>query len=554
MERLWLRNYPAGVPADITADGTLNDVLEEACTRFADHTAYMSMGADLRYDELERLSRHFANWLRAQGLVPGDRVAIMMPNMLQYPVAAFGTLRAGCVVVNCNPLYTARELRHQLADSGARAIVIAENFAATLQAVLPDTQIKHIVVTSVGDMLRPVKARLVNFVLRHIRKLVPAWTLPGHTVWRAALRQGSQQSYERPAIGGEDLAFLQYTGGTTGRAKAAMLSHRNMVANLNQAHAWIRPLATEGKECVVTALPLYHIFALTANCLTFLKLGASNLLILNPRDIPATVRALRRHRFTSFTGVNTLFNALLENKDFRALDFHDLHMTLGGGMAVQKTVAERWRAVTGKPLAQAYGLTEASPAVALNPLDQAEFNGSVGLPVPSTDISIRDEQGQEVPPGQSGEICVRGPQVMSGYWQQPAETERAFYPQGYLRTGDMGYVNPEGYLFLVDRKKDLILVSGFNVYPSEVEEVAATCPGIREAAAVGWPDERSGEAVRLFVIASDPTLTEKAVIDYCRRYLTGYKVPRHVVFRKDLPRSNVGKILRRKLREETLNP
>ncbi|AHV91925.1 long-chain-fatty-acid--CoA ligase [Bordetella holmesii] len=552
MERIWLRNYPQGVPADIQATGTLLDVLEEAFERFADKTAYMSMGAELRYGDVERLSRNLANWLRAQGLAPGDRVAVMMPNMLQYPLAAFGILRAGCVVVNCNPLYTARELRHQLADSGARAIIIAENFAATLQAVLPDTKIKHIVVTSVGDMLRPFKARLVNFMLRRVRKLVPAWTLPGHTTWHSALHLGSQHVYERPDVAGADLAFLQYTGGTTGTAKAAMLSHLNMVANLNQAHAWIRPLATEGKECVVTALPLYHIFALTANCLTFLKLGARNLLILNPRDIRAMVRELRRHPFTCFTGVNTLFYALLDSKDFRALDFSPLRLTLGGCMAVQKTVAERWREVTGKPLAQAYGLTEASPAVALNPLDQKDFNGSVGLPVPATDISIRDEHGQEIAPGQSGEICVRGPQVMSGYWQQAAETARAFYPQGFLRTGDMGYVDPEGYLFLVDRKKDLILVSGFNVYPSEVEEVAATCPGIREAAAVGWPDERSGEAVKLFVIATDPALTEKSVIDYCRRYLTGYKVPRHVVFRNELPRSNVGKILRRKLREESL--
>ncbi|AKQ54585.1 acyl-CoA synthetase [Bordetella hinzii] len=551
MERLWLRSYPEGVPHEIQAGGSLLDVLDEAFARFADKTAYLSLGAALGYSDLDRLSRHFAAWLQARGLAPGDRVAVMMPNMLQYPVAVFGILRAGCVVVNCNPLYTARELRHQLADSGARAIVIAENFAATLQAVLPDTQVRHVVVTAVGDMLRPVKARLVNFVLRHVKKGVPSWTLPGHSRWHAALAQGAGQAYARPAVAADDLAFLQYTGGTTGVAKAAMLSHGNMVANLNQAHAWIRPLTVDGQECVITALPLYHIFALTANCLTFLKLGARNVLILDPRNIPAMVRELRRNPFTCFTGVNTLFCALLNDKGFQALDFRPLRLTLGGGMAVQKAVADRWRALTGKPLAQAYGLTEASPAVALNPLDRQDFNGSVGLPVPSTDISIRDEQGREVAPGQTGEICVRGPQVMRGYWRQPEETAHVFYPGGFLRTGDVGYINPEGYLYLVDRKKDMILVSGFNVYPSEVEDVAASCPGVREAAAVGWPDERSGESVRLFVIADDPALTEKAVIDHCRRYLTGYKVPRHVVFRKELPRSNVGKILRRALREET---
>lgn len=546
MERIWLRSYPQGVPADIAPQGTLIDVLEQACAQFGPKPAYISMGASISYAELDQRSRDFAAWLQAQGLQPGDRVAVMMPNLLQYPIAVFGILRAGCVVVNCNPLYTPRELQHQLSDSGARAIVIAENFAATLQAVLPNTAIQHIVVTAIGDMLRPLKGRLVNFVLRHVKRVVPAWNLPGHLRWHDA-----QQSrpFTRADVNEHDLAFLQYTGGTTGVSKGAMLDHANMVANLNQAYAWIRPLTTEGEECIITALPLYHVFALTANCLTFLKVGARNVLIINPRDVNSMVAEMRRHPFSCFTGVNTLFSALLNHQGFQKLDFSKLRLTLGGGMAVQKVVADRWRQLTGKPLSQAYGLTEASPAVTLNPLDRPEFNGSVGLPVPSTEVSIRDSDGAELPVGQTGEICVRGPQVMRGYWHQAAETEAVFYPERWLRTGDMGYVNPEGYVYLVDRKKDLILVSGFNVYPAEVEDVAAACPGVREVAAVGWPDDHSGEIVKLFVIANDPALTEKAVIDYCRRFLTGYKVPRKVEFCKDLQRTNVGKIMRRALRD-----
>ncbi|OZI32970.1 long-chain-fatty-acid--CoA ligase [Bordetella genomosp. 1] len=550
MEKIWLQSYPPGVPAEIDPAiyGSLVELLEQSCQRYAGNTAFISMGATLSYAELDRQSRAFAAWLQSRGLARGDRVALMMPNLLQYPIALFGVLRAGCVVVNCNPLYTPRELEHQLADAEVSAIVIAENFAHTLAQVQPRLRIPNVVVTSVGDQLGALKGRLVDFVVRRVKRLVPAWQLPGALAWRDVTRQARGLPFTPATLTHDDLAFLQYTGGTTGVAKAAMLSHGNMVANLCQAHAWVSPLVTEGEECIVTALPLYHIFALTANCLTFMRLGASNLLILNPRDIGGFIRELSKTPFTCFTGVNTLFNALLNHPDFDRLDFSRLRITLGGGMAVQRVVAERWLAITGTPLAQAYGLTEASPAVSLNPLRDEEFHGSVGLPVPSLELSVRDKDGNELEQGQVGEVCIRGPQIMRGYWRNPEETAQAFHADGYLRTGDIGYVDHRGFLYLVDRKKDLILVSGFNVYPTEIEDVAAACPGVREVAAVGWPDAHSGEVVKLFVIRSDPQLNAQAVIAYCRKYLTGYKVPRAVEFRDDLPRTNVGKILRRELR------
>ncbi|WP_313388884.1 AMP-binding protein [Achromobacter aegrifaciens] len=553
MERIWQKSYPAGVPADIEMDGvtTLVSVVRESCRRYADKTSYISMGKSLSYAELDRLTRDFAAWLHANGLGRGDRVALMMPNLLQYPVCLFGALRAGCVVVNCNPLYTPHELQHQLADSGARVIVVADNFAATVQKALDGTAIERVVVTSIGELLGPLKGRLVDFVVRRVKRMVPAWSLPGAIRLGDALRAGAAAPFTEVELDQRDLACLQYTGGTTGVAKAAMLTHGNLVANLSQAYAWVRPLVTEGEECIVTALPLYHIFALTANCLTFMKMGASNLLIINPRDIPGLVKEMRKVPFSAFTGVNTLFNALLNNPDFARLDFSRLRLTMGGGMAVQRSVADRWRAVTGRSLAQAYGLTETSPAVTINPLDVQEFTGSIGLPVPSTDISIRDDAGQELGVGETGEICVRGPQVTQGYWQRPDETALVLYADGFLRTGDVGYVDEKGYVFLVDRKKDMILVSGFNVYPNEVEDVAALHPGVREVAAVGVPDERSGEAVKLYVIRKDPALDAETLIAHCRKQLTGYKVPRYIEFRDDLPRTNVGKILRRELKPAT---
>ncbi|MDF3859812.1 MULTISPECIES: AMP-binding protein [Achromobacter] len=550
MERIWQKSYPPGVPAEIEMDGvtTLVSVVRDSCRRYADKTAYISMGKSIRYAELDRLTRDFAAWLHANGLGHGDRVALMMPNLLQYPVCLFGALRAGCVVVNCNPLYTAHELQHQLADSGARAIVVADNFAATLQNALAGTAVERVVVTSIGELLGPVKGRLVDFVVRRVKRLVPAWSLPRSIRLRDALRAGRAAPFAEVDLDQRDLACLQYTGGTTGVAKAAMLTHGNLVANLSQAYAWVRPLVTEGRECIVTALPLYHIFALTANCLTFMKMGASNLLILNPRDIPGLIKEMRKVPFSAFTGVNTLFNALLNHPDFARLDFSRLRLTMGGGMAVQRSVADRWQAVTGRSLAQAYGLTETSPAVTINPLDVKVFTGSIGLPVPSTELSIRDDEGRELGVGESGEICVRGPQVTQGYWKRPDETALVLYADGFLRTGDIGYVDENGYVFLVDRKKDMILVSGFNVYPNEVEDAAALHPGVKEVAAVGVPDERSGEAVKLYVIRKDPGLDAETLIAHCRKQLTGYKVPRYVEFRDDLPRTNVGKILRRELK------
>ena len=552
MDKIWLKSYPAGVPAEIDPDEfrSLGDLFEQSVHRFASRTAYICMGKGITYGELDRLSAQFAGYLQGELKLPaGARVALMMPNLLQYPVALFGALRAGYTVVNVNPLYTARELEHQLQDAGADAIVIVENFAHTLEQVRARVPVKHVVVTSLGEMLGFPKSMLVDFVVRRVKKMVPPWRLDGAVRFSDALARGGRHRLQAVELGHDDIAFLQYTGGTTGKAKGAILTHGNIFANLQQAHAWIAPFMHEGEEVIITALPLYHIFSLTANCLTFFKIGAVNVLITNPRDIPGFVKELGKHKFTTITGVNTLFNALLNNPDFARLDFSNLRVSLGGGMAVQQVVAEKWRKVTGVPLVEAYGLTETSPAVTINPLDLPEFNHSIGLPVPSTEISIRDDADVEQPIGQRGELCVRGPQVMRGYWQLPEETARAFTPDGFLRTGDIAVIDDKGFISIVDRKKDMILVSGFNVYPNEVEDVVASHPGVIEVAAVGVPDERSGEAVKVFVVRKDPNLTEAELIAYCQQNLTGYKVPHRIEFRDDLPKSNVGKILRRELRD-----
>ena len=552
MEKIWLKSYPPGVPAEIDVNEfrSLGDLFDRSVKRFADKTAYICMGKSMTYAELDASSARFGAFLQSElGLPRGTRVALMMPNVLQYPIAMFGALRAGYTVVNVNPLYTARELEHQLKDSGAEAIVILENFAHTLEQVRAQVPIKHVIVTSLGEMLGFPKGAIVNFVVRRVRKLVPPWTLDGHLSFGDALARGAAHALQPVEVGHEDAAFLQYTGGTTGVAKGAVLTHRNIVANLQQAHAWISPVVTEGREIIITALPLYHIFSLTANCLTFIKIGATNVLIPNPRDIPGFIKELAKHRFTVITGVNTLFNALLNNPEFAKLDFSSLRVALGGGMAVQRAVAEKWKKITGVALVEAYGLTETSPAVTINPLDLKAFNHSIGLPISSTEVSIRDDDGIEQAIGQRGELCVRGPQVTPGYWNRPEETRRVFTADGFLRTGDIAVMDDKGFVTLVDRKKDMILVSGFNVYPNEVEDIVANHPGVLEVAAIGVPDERSGEAVKVFVVRKDPALTAEALIAHCRENLTGYKVPHHVEFHDELHKSNVGKILRRELRE-----
>ncbi len=547
----WLASYPPGVAAEISMppDATVVTLMEAACNQFAERTAYISMGKSLGYRALEQQSRYFAAWLQRSGVPKGARVALMMPNVLQYPVALFGVLRAGCVVVNCNPLYTPRELEFQLKDSGAEVIVVLENFAHTVQQVRTTTALKHVVVTSVGEMLG-WKGPLINFVLRHLKRVVPRWQLPGSLRFSAALFLGKQRDFVPQKPSPQDLAFLQYTGGTTGVPKGAMLTHSNIVANLTQVDQWMTGIILPGAELVVTALPLYHIFALTANCLTFMHQGAANLLIINPRDLKAMIRELRQHRFTAITGVNTLFNALLHAPGFARLDFSHLKITLGGGMAVQQEVALRWQQVTGCTVTQAYGLTETSPGATINPLALKIFNGSIGLPIPSTEVAIRDDAGQDVAMGVEGEICIRGPQVMKGYWNQQAETQAVFYADGFLRTGDLGTMNPQGYVFLLDRKKDMIKVSGFNVYPNEVEDTVAKHPGVLEVAAIGVTDPHSGEAIKLFVVRKDPHLTAEMITAFCREQLTGYKIPRQIEFRDELPHTNVGKILRRALKEE----
>ena len=552
MERIWLRSYPEGVPADInpTAYASIGDFFAANVDRYRDRTAYICMGQTISYGELDRLSRAFAGFLQnVTGLPRGARIALMMPNLLQYPVALFGALRAGYVVVNCNPLYSPRELRHQLEDSGAEAIVVLENFAQTLEKAIDATQVRVVVVAAVGDLLGGPRGLLVNFVLRRVRRAIPAWRLPQAVRFNRALALGRLKTVELPPVAPDDLAFLQYTGGTTGVPKGAMLTHRNMIANLQQVHAWVgRSLTSE--ETFVTALPLYHVFALTVNCFVPLMVGANNLLIPNPRDVKGFVRALQRTPFTVITGVNTLFNALLADADFLRLDFSRLHLAVAGGMAVQRAVAERWKAVTGKPLIEGYGLTEASPIVTINPFMIENYTGAIGLPMPSTDIAIRDADGRDIALGEPGELCVKGPQVMAGYWNKPDETAKVMTADGYLRTGDIARVDDSGYVFIVDRQKDMIIVSGFNVYPNEIEDVVMTHPGVHEVGAVGVPDAKSGEAVKIVVVRKDEKLTDVEIIAHCRLYLTGYKTPRHVEFRELLPRTPIGKILRRELREK----
>ncbi len=552
LNKVWLKRYPADVPAEINADryASLVELFEHAAEQYADKVAFINMGQPMTYRQLEKQSRAFAAWLQqGLGLKQGDRVALMMPNLLQYPVALFGVLRAGMVVVNVNPLYTPRELKHQLIDSGASAIVIVSNFAHTLEKVVAETPIKHVMLTRMGDQLAPVKATLVNFVVKYVKKLVPKYHLPGAVPFRSALSQGEQMTYQRPTVTNDDLAFLQYTGGTTGVAKGAMLTHRNMQANLEQTKATYGKLLRPGKEQVVTALPLYHIFALTVNGLLFLDLGGTNLLITNPRDIPGFVKELSKFPFTAITGVNTLFNALLNDANFNKLDFSTLRLSAGGGMAVQKAVAERWEKLTGHYLLEGYGLTECSPLVSVNPYDITCHTGSIGLPVPSTDVRIVDDEDKDVAPGEPGELCIRGPQVMTGYWQRADATDEVL-KNGWLHTGDIVTVDSEGFIRIVDRKKDMILVSGFNVYPNEIEDVLMQHEKVREAAAIGVPSDLSGEAVKVCIVKKDPSLTKEEVLDHCRRQLTGYKVPKIIEFRDELPKTNVGKILRRELRDE----
>jgi long-chain acyl-CoA synthetase len=551
MEKPWLKSYPPGVPAQIDSSGyrSIVDVLEQSCSKYKDRMAYHNMGAELSYSELDYLTRNFAASLQDMGLQQGDRIALMMPNILQYPVALFGALRAGLVIVNTNPMYTARELRHQLVDAGAKAIVVVENFAAVLESVRHEVPLEHIITTGVGDLLDFPKSLLVNFVLRHVKKKIPAWKLPGSERFQDVLERGKKLPLKPVNIAFEDIAFLQYTGGTTGVAKGAMLTHHNIVANVLQARAWLTQLEGESAETIITALPLYHIFALTANCLTFIYVGGSNILITDPRDMDGFVKELGRHKFTAFTGVNTLFNSLLNTKGFADLDFSTLKMTLGGGMAVQKAVADEWKKVTGVALIEAYGLTETSPAACINPVTLEDYNGYIGLPISSTDAAIMNENGEFLTAGEPGELCIRGPQVMKGYWQRPEATAEVLGDDGWLHTGDIAIMSPDGYFKIVDRKKDMILVSGFNVYPNEIEDVLALHPKVLEVAAIGVPDDKSGEVVSLFVVKKDPSLTKEEVLEFCKENLTGYKRPRYVEFLDELPKSNVGKILRRELRD-----
>jgi long-chain acyl-CoA synthetase len=554
----WLNNYPPGVPAEVDVDvySSLPDLLEEAFRKHASRRAAMCMDVAITYRDIDEMSAALGAWLQAKGLQRGDRVALMMPNIPQYTVAIAAVLRAGFAVVNVNPLYTPRELEHQLKDSGAKAIVILENFATTLQEVLDRTQVQHVVLASMGDMLGFWKGLLINFVVRHVRKMVPEFKLPidqGRSVTRfnMALAEGHRMSLQRPAMTPDDVAFLQYTGGTTGVSKGATLSHRNVIANILQTEAWFKPMLDRLGDkplTVVCALPLYHIFALTICYMMGARLGSMNLLIPNPRDIPGFIKTLQKHRVNMFPAVNTLFNALANDPEFARLDFSELVVSNGGGMAVQQATAEKWLKITGCPVVEGYGLSETSPVATSNRLDLKEFTGTIGLPIPSTDIAIRDDDGRDLPFGQAGEICIRGPQVMAGYWNRPDETAKVMTSDGFFRSGDVGVMDERGYVKIVDRKKDMILVSGFNVYPNEIEQVVNLHPGVLECAAVGVPDAKSGEAVKLFVVKKDPTLAEEDLIDYCKENFTAYKRPKYIEFRDDLPKTNVGKILRRELR------
>lgn len=551
-ERPWLAQYPEGVPAQINVDEfpSIVSVLENAIENYRDRPAFSNFGKVLTYGDIDRLSAQFAAYLLGElKLKKGDRVAIMMPNCLQYPIATFGVLRAGMTVVNTNPMYTARELKHQLDDSGASVIFVLDNFGKTVQDVVGQTQVKQVITTGLGDMIGGLKGPVMNFVLKYVKKMVPDYDIPGAVRFRDTLTLGQMHKLPEIEISPDDIAFLQYTGGTTGVAKGAMLTHRNLVANMQQAAAWVGTNAKPGHEIIITALPLYHIFALTANGLVFMKFGGLNHMITNPRDMPAFVKELKKTPFTAITGVNTLFNGLLNTPGFDEVDFSHLHLTLGGGMAVQRAVAERWKQVTGITLVEAYGLTETSPAACINPMDLPEYNGSIGLPISSTEACVKDENNNRLGVGEVGELCIKGPQVMKGYWHRPEETANVIDDDGWLHTGDMARMDEQGFFYIVDRKKDMILVSGFNVYPNEIEDVIAMMPGVLEVAAVGVPDEKSGEAVKVVIVKKDPALTAEDVKAHARINLTGYKHPRFVEFRTELPKTNVGKILRRELRD-----
>lgn len=548
----WYKHYPQGVPQEINPNqySSLVDLFDEGFKKYRDLPCFENMGKTLSYAEVDTLSQHFASFLsKSLGLGKGDRIAIQMPNLLQYPIVMFGALRAGLTIVNTNPLYTAPEMEHQFNDSGAKAVVILENFACNLEKIVANTGVEHIIVTRIGDMLGGLKGAITNFVVKRIKKMVPPYQLSGTINFNDALKKGASEQFEPVQASNEDLAFLQYTGGTTGVSKGAMLSHGNLVANLEQVCSWMKILLNEKEEVVITALPLYHVFALTCNAMVMFKLGAKNILITNPRDMKGFVKELSKHKFSIITGVNTLFNGLLNHPDFQALDFSKLKVAFGGGMAVQKVVAEKWKATTGSPLAEGYGLTETSPVLTINPLDGTDRIGTIGLPIPSTVIRLLDDDGNEVPMGEPGEICASGPQVMQGYWERPEETSKVF-TDNWFKTGDIGVIDEDGFIKIVDRKKEMILVSGFNVYPNDVENCIASHPKVLEVGAVGVPDSKSTEAVKVFVVKKDSSLTEEELKQYCRENLTAYKCPKYVEFKEDLPKSNVGKILRRILREE----
>ena len=556
MEKLWLNSYEQGVNAeiDITQYSSISDVFRQSVEKFAHQPAFQNMGKTLTYAEVGKLAENFASYLQnVLKLSRGERVAIMLPNLLQYPIALFGILQAGLVAVNTNPLYTPRELEHQLKDSGATTIIVLENFANTLELVLPRTQIKHVIVASVGEMFGFFKGTLMNFVLRKIKKMVPEYRISGAIPFQTTLKEGAAHTFRPVTLTREDTALLQYTGGTTGVAKGAVLSHGNICANMLQAKEWIKNQLREGKETVIAALPLYHIFALTVNLMIFTNAGSKIILITNPRDMKGFIGELKKERISVFIGVNTLFNGMVNQPDFATVDFSNLRLTLGGGMATQKAVAEKWKKITGTPIVEAYGLTEASPGVCCNPLNIEAYSGGIGLPVPSTEVELRDADGKEVGIGQPGELWVRGPQVMKGYWNRPEETAKTIDARGFLETGDIAVMDEKGWLKLVDRKKDLIVVSGFNVYPNEIEEVVSHNDKVMEVACIGVPNEKTGEALKVFVVKKDPSLTKEELIEFCRTELTAYKVPKDIEFRDELPKSNVGKILRRELREQAQN-
>ena len=556
MEKLWLNSYEQGVNAeiDITQYSSISDVFRQSVEKFAHQPAFQNMGKTLTYAEVGKLAENFASYLQnVLKLQRGERVAIMLPNLLQYPIALFGILQAGLVAVNTNPLYTPRELEHQLKDSGATTIIVLENFANTLELVLPRTQIKHVIVASVGEMFGFFKGTLMNFVLRKIKKMVPEYRISGAIPFQTTLKEGAAHTFRPVTLTREDTALLQYTGGTTGVAKGAILSHGNICANMLQAKEWIKNQLREGKETVIAALPLYHIFALTVNLMIFTNAGSKIILITNPRDMKGFIGELKKERISVFIGVNTLFNGMVNQPDFATVDFSNLRLTLGGGMATQKAVAEKWKKITGTPIVEAYGLTEASPGVCCNPLNIEAYSGGIGLPVPSTEVELRDANGKEVDIGQPGELWVRGPQVMKGYWNRPEETAKTIDARGFLETGDIAVMDEKGWLKLVDRKKDLIVVSGFNVYPNEIEEVVSHNDKVMEVACIGVPNEKTGEALKVFVVKKDPSLTKEELIEFCRTELTAYKVPKDIEFRDELPKSNVGKILRRELREQAQN-